>query len=142
MCCPSEGNLHSQDTAILLEGFSEEVEIQYEMNTVSGCADGAGPDFNIKSITVPTNGLSTASGFLSIVYKYGVGYNAAILRNTQRAIERWNTIVGPNLYVALPGGGGSTRCYIVISYLCRGPGLYVLKRCFQMCRHISSLNQG
>ncbi|KAJ7670980.1 hypothetical protein B0H17DRAFT_1141720 [Mycena rosella] len=91
MCCPSEGNLHLQDTAILLEGFSEEVEIWYEMNTVSGCVNGAGPDFNIKSITVSKNGLSTsfrhgsaaldakcwlsvwASGFLSIVYKYSVG---------------------------------------------------------------------
>ncbi|KAJ7629819.1 hypothetical protein B0H17DRAFT_1150478 [Mycena rosella] len=50
----------------------------------------------------------------------------------QRAIERWNTIVTPNLYVALPGGGGSTQCYIATGYLCCGPGLYVLKRCFQM----------
>ncbi|KAJ7629820.1 hypothetical protein B0H17DRAFT_1150479 [Mycena rosella] len=50
----------------------------------------------------------------------------------QRAIERWNTIVTPNLYVALPGGGGSTQCYIATGYLCCGPGLYMLKRCFQM----------
>ncbi|KAJ7638150.1 hypothetical protein B0H17DRAFT_1149208 [Mycena rosella] len=41
-------------------------------------------------------------------------------------------IVAPNLYVAPPGGVGSTRCYIATGYLCRGPGLYVLKRCFQM----------
>ncbi|KAJ7660628.1 hypothetical protein B0H17DRAFT_1144880 [Mycena rosella] len=32
----------------------------------------------------------------------------------------------------LPGGVGSTRCYIATGYLCRGPGLYVVKRCFQM----------